>query len=107
MVKPGGFAATAGLFAAQAGFRFYLRLRRRLDSVYPESHHPSAAQGSAYGLFRLREELSATVEFLSELRREITNSYFLTAGLGATGLVNGIPYFIREIGEGHVKNNKG
>src|ERR1019366_3641170 len=79
VVESGGFAAAAGLFAAQAGFRFYFRLRRRLDSLHSESHHPSAAQGSAHGLLRLRQELSAAVEFLSELRRAAGGDYFLGA----------------------------
>jgi len=97
VVEPGGFTADAGLFAAQAGFRFYFRLRRRLDSLYPESHHPSAAQGSASGLLRLRQELSAAVEFLLKLRRAADADYFLgttgvAAGCGGRGT---IPYFLR------------
>ena len=95
VVESGGFAAAAGVFAAQAGFRFYFRLHLHLDSVHPEPCHPSAAQGGAHGLRGLWKKNSAAVEFLSELRREIASGYFLTAGLAGTGLANGIPYFIR------------
>ena len=95
VVEPGGFPLVADLFAASAGFRVYLCLHLHMDSLYPKSHHSPAPQGSAHGLFRLREELSAAIQFLSELRREIASSYFLAAGLAATGLVNGIPYFFR------------
>ena len=97
VAEPGGFVADADVFTAQAGFRFYFRLRFHLDSVYPESHHPSAAQGSAHGLLRLRQELSAAVEFLPELRRTAGGDYFLVV-LGAAGAVadcGTIPYFLR------------
>ena len=92
----------AGVFGAQTGFGFYLCLRSNLDPVHPKSHHPSAAQGSAHGLYRLRQELSAAVEFLSELRRAAGGDYFL--GLGAAGAAGAagvmadcgtIPYFLR------------
>ena len=95
VVKPYGFPLVANLFAASAGFRVYLCLHLYMDSVHPKSYHSPAAQGSAHGLFRLRKKLSATIQFLPELRREIVNGYFLTDGLGAAELVNGIPCFLR------------
>ena len=105
VVEPGGFVADADVFTAQAGFRFYFRLHFHLDSLHPESHHPSAPQGSAHGLFRLRPELSAAIEFLSELRRAAGGDYFLVLGAvgaagaaGAPGALAGcgtIPYFLR------------
>ena len=54
----------------EAGFRFHLRLRFHMDSLRPQSHHPSPARGRAHGLHWLRTKNSPAVEFLSELRRE-------------------------------------
>ena len=96
VAESGGVAAAAGLFAAQAGFRFYFRLRLHVDSLHSEPHHPSAAQGSAHGLLRLRQELSATVEFLSKLRRAADAGHFLGAAGVAAGCDCGTtPYFLR------------
>ncbi len=62
-----------------------------MDSLHPQSHHPSAAQGRAYGLCELREKLSAAVELLSELRHE-TGDYFL--GAGFVDAAGAQPYFL-------------
>ena len=95
VVKPCGFPLVANLFDTSARFCVYLCLPLYMDSLYPKSHHSPAAQGGTSRLSSMQQKLSAAVKFLSELRREITNSYFLTAGLAAGKLVNGIPYFIK------------
>ena len=47
----------------------YFCLCFHLDSLHSEPGNPSAAQKRAHELRRLREKLSTTIQFLSQLRR--------------------------------------
>lgn len=63
----------------------HFRLRVHMDSVYPQPGHPSPAQGRAHGLRGLRQKNSASVELLSELRREGAVKLLLGRGDGLRG----------------------
>lgn len=86
VVEFDGFASIAFLFAASAGFGFYFRVCFHLDSLHPKSGDSSAAQKSSTRLSGLFGKMSAAVEFLSALRREIGGNYFLTGAAG-TGTI--------------------
>ena len=96
VVKPGGVIAFAGLCLAQNRFRFHLRLFVPLDSVHTEFNHPLSPSKGTLQLSWLRQELSAAVEFLSELRHAADADYFLGAAGAAAGCACGTtPYFLR------------
>ena len=96
VVKLGGVVAFAGLCLAQNRFRFHLCLFVPVDSVHPQPGHPLPSPKSTYGVPRLWKQLSAAVEFLSELRRAADADYFLAGTTGvAAGCVATIPYFLR------------
>jgi hypothetical protein len=92
-----GIASTAVVcaFLRQAP-RDHLCLPVHVDSLHAEFNHPLSPPKSTLQLSGLRQELSAAIEFLSELRRAAGGDYFL--GLGAVGAAadwGAMPYFLR------------
>ena len=106
VVEPCWFAAPACVchFLRQT-LRRHLRIRLQLDSLHPKFDHSPPLQGGTLELPAMRQELSAAIEFLSELRRAAGGDYFLVLGAvgaagaaGAPGALAGcgtIPYFLR------------
>ena len=109
VVEPCWFAAPACVchFLRQT-LRRHFRIRLQLDSLHPKFDHPPPSQGGTLELPAMRQELSAAVEFLSELRRAAGGGYFLVLGAaGAAGVAGAsgvawaaagcgtIPYFLR------------
>src|ERR1035438_4189306 len=65
VAKSGGCLDTAVLFDSPERFRLHFCLRLHLDSIQPQHHDTSSAQGGAINVRGLRAKKSAADELLS------------------------------------------